>query len=106
MKNNQNSQRVFLETDVNYGPSQEEQVRSARRHQVQTEINLSVLPKQQAGKTDIIDSRNSRTAVKRTKEKYKSELKLKSHNTERNAIIHQIVQHNKPKMNLNVIVLN
>ena len=98
------SNRICMDQNISYGPSKEELLKQFARDSVQAQINLSVLPKEEPGKTAIIMCRNSRKAVKRAKEDYKTELQLKTHSVERNAMIHQIVQCKNPKMNVKVFI--
>lgn len=54
--------------------------------------------------TPVIQVRNSRTAVKRAKKEFRLGLKDRTYGMEYKAMIHQIVQCDKLKMNVKLIM--
>lgn len=54
--------------------------------------------------TPVIQVRNSRTAVKRAKKEFRLGLKDRTYGMEHSAMLHQIVQCDKLKMNVKLIM--
>ena len=95
--------KVVLPSFKVYGETKEELAQQELKDRLNTQINLSALPRIESGKHPIILLRNSRSAVKRAKMEFKQESKLKNYETERSGVIHQMVNSN-PRFNLVLLV--